>query len=498
MPHARGWRLAGAIALASALGLASQSSAGAAANPDLGPATARHSTVRWHACEGGQCATLTVPLDYAHPEDGHTIKVALFRVPARDPRHRIGSLLLNPGGPGASGVDFVRNSAFAFPNRLRNLFDLVGFDPRGAGQTIPVQCRTWLDDVFALDYSPDTPTERTELDTATQRLAQDCEKRNAKYLPYISTQSTVRDLDRIRAALGDRKLTYLGFSYGTYIGSLYADLFPDRVRAMVLDGAVDPELGALDSSIQQSTGFEHALDAFFADCAVRRRCALYNHGDPGAAYDELAQRIDANPVRGGGGRKLGPGEFDTGVASALYEGAASYDRLEEALAAAGDGDGAPMLALSDEYTGRRSDGTYDNSQSAYWAISCLDGPTLPTPEAYQAGEAAARAAAPRLGVSNLNYNLICGYWPVPPVASPNPLDAPGAPPILVIGTTGDPATPVQWAQSLAGELSSGVLLTVEGTQHTSFLEFNPCVDRIVIRSLVHLVPPRNGKMCAAR
>jgi pimeloyl-ACP methyl ester carboxylesterase len=450
----------------------------------------------WTRCRGGECGKLTVPLDYAQPKNGKTIKVALFRARATDPKHRIGSLLVNPGGPGAPGIETARQLARSsgLPPELHERFDLIGFDPRGTGGTTPVKCEDNLDSIFALDYSPDTPEERAKLDDAVQRLAKDCQQRNADLLPFISTQNTARDMDRIRIALGEKKLNYLGFSYGTYLGALYASFFPHKVRVMVLDGAVDPELSALDVGIQQAVGFEKGLNAFLDNCSRHRSCSLYNGGDAGAAFDALAAQVDQHPVPARD-RTLGPGEFTLGVAQALYGGEQGWPQLDDALGAASRGDGEPLLALTDEYTGRHDDGTYDNLQDAYWSIGCLDGPALGGPDAYQAVEAQFRAQAPRVGVPILNNGLVCAYWQVRPVQSPGPLHAAAAPPILVIGTTGDPATPLQWAQSLAKQLDSGVLLVAEGKQHTAFLSGNPCVDGAVVTYLVAAKPPQNGKHC---
>jgi pimeloyl-ACP methyl ester carboxylesterase len=464
------------------------------ASPATAPATAPK--LDWKSCsDGSECAKLTVPLDYEHPGNGKTMKVALLRVRATDRKNRIGSLLMNPGGPGAPGTKFARDFASILPDEITKRFDIVGFDPRGSGETSPVKCEDNLDGVFSADYSPDTPAERADLDTKLQQLAQSCEARSGDLLPYVSSESTVRDMDRIRQAVGDKKLTYVGYSYGTYLGTLYAKLFPKKVRALVLDGAIDPNLSAVEIGSEQAGGFERSLDAFLANCSANRRCPFYNAGNSAGAFDQLAAQIDAQPLAAGG-RTLGGGEFDLGVAQALYSGRAGYPQLEQALAAALRGDGARLLGLSDEYTGRHDDGTYDSSQPAFWAIGCRDGPSVGGPDAYEAAEPQFSAAAPRVGVALLNAGLICAYWPVPPVKNVAPIRVDGTPPILVIGTTNDPATPLKWAQGLAGELSSGVLLTAEGTQHTSFATAgNSCVDDKVTRYLVDLQPPPNDTKC---
>jgi pimeloyl-ACP methyl ester carboxylesterase len=453
--------------------------------------------LNWRGCgDEGQCAQLTVPLDYQQPANGQTLKVALFRLRATDRKHRIGSLLMNPGGPGAAGTEFVRSVGSVLPDEIRKRFDIIGFDPRGSGDTHPVKCRDDLDDVFTLDYSPDTPDERARLDAGLQQLAQSCEQRSGEVLPYVSSENTARDMDRIRRAVGDKALSYVGYSYGTYIGTLYAKLFPKRVRALVFDGALDPNLTGVELALQQAVGFEQALDGFLGQCSRNNRCPFYNAGDPAGAFDRLIAQVDAQPLPGRRDRMLGGGEFDLAVAQALYAGDSGYAQLEQALAAAQRGDGDKMLRLADQYTGRRRDGTYDSSQPAFWAIGCLDGPVIGGPDAFQAAEPQFRAAAPRIGVPLLNAGLICAYWPVPPEPSPAPVRIADTPPIVVIGTTHDPATPVQWAEGLAMEISSGVLLTAEGTQHTSFLlAGNACVDAKVIKYLVDRTPPPNRTKC---
>ncbi|MGQ0802797.1 MAG: alpha/beta hydrolase [Actinomycetota bacterium] len=454
--------------------------------------TKADTTLDWRECEGGECATLTVPLDYDDP-DGETIEVALIRVPATDPGEKIGSLLVNPGGPGASGVDFVANNGFFFPDELRERFDIVGFDPRGTGATEPIECVRSLDEVLGFDYSPESPEERDTLEAGVEEFTEQCEAAHGELLEHISSQDTVRDMDRIREAVGDEKLTYLGFSYGTYLGAVYADFFPDKVRALALDGAVDPALTSLEVNLEQAAGFERSLNAFLENCAGDPGCAFYNGGDPQGAYDALAAMIDAQPPEVDG-RRLGPNEFDLGVAQALYGGEFGWDGLAQALAAAADGDAAEMLILADEYTGRRDDGSYEGLLEPFWAIGCIDGEPIGDLAGYPDLEDEFRAAAPRFGITFLYSALVCSLWPADPVPSPNPLDAPGADPILVVGTLGDPATPYQWAESLADVLSSGVLLTAEGEQHTAYLT-NFCVTEAVNAYLVDLEVPDEGIRC---
>jgi pimeloyl-ACP methyl ester carboxylesterase len=453
--------------------------------------------VAWRDCgDGFECATLVVPRDYGAPR-GATIDVALIRQRATDPDARIGSLLVNPGGPGASGVEFVRSAAGLLPEALQARFDIVGFDPRGTGETIPIDCGVDLDPVFALDTSPDDAAERAEIEATYTELGRACENANGEDLAAVSSVETVRDMNRIRASVGDEQLTYLGYSYGTYLGALYADMFPARVRAMLLDGAVDPALDPADSTIEQAVGFERALDAFLDDCAGERECAFHSGGDPAAALDDLLAEIDEDGVPVSDGRTLGPGEADLAIAEALYFGEVEYATLARALAAVDDGDADPLLALSDRYTGRAEDGTYDDSKDAFWAISCRDsGFPATTDAALRALEARATAAAPHFGAASVYLGSVCSHWPVGPVAASGALHAQRAPPILVVGTTGDPATPVAWAESLADQLASGVLVVVEGTQHGAFgFEADPCIDDIGVAYLVDLDVPPPGTRC---
>ena len=444
----------------------------------------------------GECATLTVPLDTRHPRNGKTAGIALLRVPARDPATRIGSLVLNPGGPGASGVQFVRDVYDLLPAELRDRFDIVGFDPRGTGASMPIDCGDVVDAVYGLDYSPDTPEERTALLDGTKVVVEQCRRALGANLRFVSSLDTVRDLERIRRALGDEKLTFLGYSYGTYLGAVYADRYPEKVRALLLDGAIDPRLSSHDAALQQAVGFERSLDAFFAFCNDTRSCR-FGGTDPGAAFDELSAAIDAAPLAGNDGRTLGPGMFFVAVLRALYDGETSYRALDAALAAGRDGDAGALFELYDDYT-RRDDPANANNLEAFWAIGCRDGKRLAKPGGFAAFEPEFAAAAPRLGVQSLSLGLMCASWPARAATSPLPYDAAGAPPILVVGTVGDPATPVQWAQALADELDSGVLLEAEGGRHTSFvLGGLPCVDDIGVRYLVDLTVPAPGTRCAA-
>jgi pimeloyl-ACP methyl ester carboxylesterase len=454
-------------------------------------------TLSWSACGGGfQCATLSVPLDDAQPA-GPTVGLAVIRHPAGDPAHRIGSLVVNPGGPGGSGVDFVRAVADTYPPALLRRFDLVGFDPRGSGRSDPVRCGDTIDPLFDAPFAPSDDAERAALVAAVRQVAAACEVQSGALLAHVSTQDTARDLDRLRAALGDNTISFVGGSYGSYLGTVYATFFPSRVRAFVLDGAVDPTQDATASTLAQARGFEQALDDFLADCSARTSCAFHHGGHAAAAYDALRDRSArvSIPAAHADGRAVNETRFDAGVIETLYGGRASWPALADALAAADRGNAAKLLAQADAFIGRTGNGGDDDALDSFWAISCLDGPVTPTLTAAAQVETQAAKAAPRLGAFVANNSLICSVWPVPPVAAPPALDAAGAPALLVIGNTRDPATPLAAAKGLTGELSRARLLVVDDEAHTAFATANSCVDAVVTRYLVDRVLPRAGTRC---
>ncbi|MFM8305078.1 MAG: alpha/beta hydrolase [Actinomycetota bacterium] len=490
MPFRRVLSVAGCLVVVFAVAV---TGAPAAVDAQVGPT----GPLRWRACGGGfECATLSVPRDDAQP-DGPTVSLALVRAPARDPEQRIGSLVVNPGGPGGSAVDYVRGSARALPSELRDRFDIVGVDPRGSGQSDPIRCRFDMARYYALDFSPDDAAERAALVTGIQEYVDACVAAEGDDLRYVSTDATVRDLDKVRAALGDDRLTFLGYSYGTYIGAKYAAAFPDRVRALVLDGAVDPSIESSQMQVEQARGFEAVLDAFLKWCTRTKACAFHRGAGTAAALDRLRARVDAEGLTVPGARPartLSPTEFDLGLAAILYEGATGYPYLGDALAAADRGDGDAMALLADSYTERSPNGAYGGIEDAFLAISCADGPPVGTVADVAEIEAAAAKVAPRLGPGIVNNSIACALWPFAG-APATPVAAPGAPPIVVIGTRRDPATPFAWAKALARQLGSGVLVSAPGTQHTSFGMGNRCVDDAVVRYLVDGQAPKGTLTC---
>ena len=450
----------------------------AAPSPTPPPSEAPPGPLRWGACEAGfECATLPVPLVAGDPAKG-TVELALTRRPAAGPGERIGSLVVNPGGPGASAVEYLQAAVDQIPAPVRARFDLVAFDPRGVGRSAPVRCGTTeeLDRYFSLDPSPDSPDEVTELERGNATLVAGCAQRASRVLPHVSTADAAADLDRVRAAVGDEKLTYLGYSYGTALGAAYLERFPERARAIVLDGGIDPTLTWDRLLAGQSRGFDDALDAFLADCE-RKRCAYRAavRGDLGAAYDRLAAKVEQQPLRTSSGRTVGPGEFSLGVGAGLYSRDNGWPAIAAGLVQAERGDGSTLLALNDSYLERGPDG-YANTSEANLAVNCIDRPWPRDSAPYLALAEEVRADSPRFGPAIALSGLACADWPVDAVLEPRTIAAEGAPPVVVIGTTRDPATPYAWSVALADQLSSGVLLSYEGDGHTVYRSGAPtCV-----------------------
>jgi pimeloyl-ACP methyl ester carboxylesterase len=449
----------------------------------------------WKPCGHMQCASLAVPLDWKQPK-GQQITLALARLPAR--HKATGVLLVNPGGPGGSGIEFMADAGQIFDSKVQDDFDIVSWDPRGVGQSAPVACTGNLDSFWAENRDPQTQADVDALQSRDHAFVQTCEQRSGKELPFVSSASTARDMDAIRAAMGIDRVSYYGFSYGTYLGELYAQTFPQHVQTMVLDGVVDPASSFATDTVQQAAGFDDDLNQFFAWCRTASSCAFAHGGDPAAAYDSLQRDITDEPIPAtvqGEARTLGPGEFDIGVASALYSGQPAFEDLAKALAQAAQGRGDGLLAFADEYTERSPGGKYSNETAANYAIGCIDTPGPRTVNALAAVAAQAEKTAPRFGATTAWLDLPCVDWPVAPEGSIGPIAAPGAPPILVIGTTHDPATPYAAAVSVAHELHSGSLLTFDGTGHTAYGRGSDCIDNAVDSYLQSGTPPPAGTRC---
>ena len=438
----------------------------------------------WERCGGNDCAELEVPLDYAEP-DGETITLEVLRVRARDKDRRVGSLVVNPGGPGVSGIDYATNAAAYFGPELQRAFDIVGFDPRGVGRSTPLDCLSdsQLDVLVAADPDPDTAAEVARSDRLVRRLGEGCLDRSGALAEHMSTAEAARDIDVLRAALGDSKLSYFGASYGTFLGATYADLFPDRVGRMVLDGALDPSLSSLRLNLVQAKGFETALRAYVGRCVDRGGCFLGGSVDVGTQrIRQLLEQVDRQPMDANG-RRLAEGNAVLGIWAPLYS-ESFWDVLDSALRSAFGGDGAPLLALSDAYVHRGAGGYLNNSLEALYAVNCLDhDDALPSSEVERHLRRFDKAS-PTFG-RVFAYGLSgCVQWPVHTGRVPEEIAAEGAAPIMVVGTTRDPATPLEWAEALADQLESGVLVRRDGDGHTGYLAGNDCVDSAVESYLV--------------
>jgi pimeloyl-ACP methyl ester carboxylesterase len=443
----------------------------------------------WLPCAGFECARLAVPIDYTNAARGD-FSLALIRQPARNQAARIGALVVNPGGPGGSGVDFLRAWAFAVPASIRDRFDLVSFDPRGVGQSSPIDCQVNIQDVLALDADPVTDSEWQVVLDETREFTELCEQAAGDSIDFYGTQNVARDMDRMRQAMGEDKLNYLGYSYGTSIGQVYADLFPQNVRAMVLDGALDNSLDADQRNLEQILAFEAALGRFMQNC---RESACFDI-DPEEAIRTLIDRAEASPIPApSSDRPLREGEVLWGLISSLYarsQWAGLANAIEDALA----GDGSRMLRLVDNLWSRNPDGTYDNFFEANIAVNCLDQTVDRDPEHHRRLSAEFAEQAPILGSWGGTLNLSCALWD----GEPDPLTAPraaGAPPILVIGNTGDAATPLKWAAALSEQLESGVLITNDAEGHTAYLQGSSCIANAVNAYLLDLTVPPEDTRC---
>jgi pimeloyl-ACP methyl ester carboxylesterase len=448
----------------------------------------------WQVCgDSLECGRLEVPLDYANPDRG-TMSLAVVRHLAQKPDERIGSLLVNPGGPGFGGSFLAEQAEFIYGEDLLDRFDIVAWDPRGTGNSSPaVDCVDELDPYFAFDPSPDAEAERTAIIEAAQAFADACEERSGAILPFISTESSARDMDSIRAALGEETISYFGFSYGSELGATWVTLFPETVRAAVLDGASDPTASSVEGGLQQAAGFEQSLDRFLERCADDTSCAFHSDGDPGGALDELLASLDEQPLDVEPDRTpVNQGVAEIAIAQAMYTDFL-WDSLAEALAAARDGDGSGLLSLYDDYYQRGPDGTYTNDLEAFQAISCLDDPGVTSVDEVEALRDDFLDVAPRLGASFASSGYACAVWPVRGSGSVTVTGA-GAGPILVVGTTGDAATPLDSTRAMADALEEGVLLVVDADQHTGY-GVNQCAFETVDNYLVGLVVPAEGTTC---
>jgi pimeloyl-ACP methyl ester carboxylesterase len=468
----------------------------ATASPVSGPlAVFYNQQVVWKNCGNADCATIKVPVDYADPT-GPTVDLAAVRVKASG--DKIGTLFVNPGGPGGSAVDYAKAADYIVSSDIRAHYDIVGIDPRGVAKSDPIHCSTdeQIDELMAADGTPDSPSEEQQIVDESRQLGANCAANGGELYAHMGTPDAARDMDIARAVVGDSAFNYLGKSYGTMLGQTYAELFPERVGRMVLDGALPASLDMETISKDQAVAFEVALKDFVSDCLTHDDCPL------GGTADEALQQIrdwlkglDGSPLPAGD-RQLNEAVATYAVLSYLYFPPHDYDELRPALAAAMKGkDPGPLLALLDSRISRGPDGTYsDNSSDAFYAVSCLDRPYDGTVDDVRAKAAEWAKDAPTFGAALAWGMLACKDWPVTeaPVAEKG---APGSNPILVVSTEHDPATPYQWGVRMAHELDNATLLSWSGYGHTAYYNGSRCIDEAVDAYLLQGTLPEANLVC---
>jgi pimeloyl-ACP methyl ester carboxylesterase len=457
----------------------------------------------WDDCKDDkkfECAEIQVPVDYQNPGDA-SLTLALKKLPAKQSSNKVGSLLINPGGPGGSGTDYVTYAEDAFGKRLMDSFDIIGFDPRGVALSTPLDCLTdkEVDEFIAFDGTPDTDQELKESLQLSINLAKGCEAVENNLIAHVGTQEAARDMDIIRELVGDEKLNFLGASYGTYLGGMYAELFPEKVGRLVLDGAVDPSLSGEEQSFDQAVGLDTALKRFVEDCPKYDDCPLTQKGAAGVKeIRDFLDSLDEKPLKTEDPERILTQAMGVyAVAGFLYSDE-WWSYMRQSLATAFKGDGTDLLVIVDLFNERKDDGTFaTNATEAIYAINCFDEPSNTTEEQVREFAKTWIKDAPVFGDYLAWGNLACSIWPV---KDPNPINkfvAQGAAPIVVVGTKYDPATPYKWAIGLSSQLSSSVLLTYEGDGHTAYMRGSECIDKEVENYLVDGIVPAKNIVCPA-
>jgi len=434
--------------------------------------------IDWKNCrQDFQCATLAVPIDYTKLSTS-TFEIALLKYEARTSK-KLGSLIVNPGGPGGSGVDYAYAAEYIFSPAILDRYDIVGFDPRGVSRSAPIRCLSGkeLDANNNSDSKPDNDAEFQQILQDTKKYVEKCKDKN-KYLTSYSTANVARDLDILREALGDKQLNYMGKSYGTYLGTLYAHFFPEKVGRVVLDGAVDPSISNFQQTLTQAVGFDQAFTSFATDCIKRKNCTLpENKTKAVTEMQQLFSQAASNPLptKRKFERTLSESMMVLGTASAMYDSQTGWPQLRRAIAEAQKGYGDTFLKLADEYTGRQNDGSYPNNEFDSGAvIDCLDFNEPRSVEKIRSDAGVFTAKAPLFGPYLAYGGVTCKFFnqdtevTIEPTATANP--------VIIIGTTGDPATPYEWSQGLSQLLTNSRLISLTGEGHTGQGQGNACID----------------------
>jgi len=463
------------------------------------------SNLTWKTCYSEfQCATLKVPIDYSNLSIG-TFDIAVLRYRNPNQHDRIGSLVVNPGGPGVSGIEFALESEFILNPEILERYDIVGFDPRGIGQSSAIHCLSdsEQDAVFATDPKPDNDAEYAQAVTDSQNYVDKCVA-NTKNLRHFSTAESAHDMELLRQSLGDPKLNFMGFSYGTYLGTLYAQQFPEKVGRFVLDGAINPSIPIEQQTLLQAVAFDKALANFINDCHRHKDCPLPS-GTTAGFFTELFNRVAAKPLSISGShtkRLITEGLVVTGTAAALYDDVSGWPALRTSISQALENDGTGFAQLADGYNGRRSDGTYlDNQNDANIIIDCLDWHNNQNNDAIRSAankfSAVAPVFGPYLAFSGITCNLLDQLIGNTQVSTDqNTVQIKTATPILIIGTTQDPATPYEWAKALNLIILGSRLLTLQGEGHTGYGRGSVCTDNAVDTYLTTGRIPSQNLICA--
>lgn len=452
--------------------------------------------VKYEKCGNFLCATIKVPLDYKKPK-GKKIDIAIRTLSAGIPSKKKGILLINPGGPGGSGVDFVESASGIISQVVLDEFDIVGWDPRGVGQSSKLKCTAYnLDFLFDdIDYSPDDEAELSALEDVNKKIGEDCVEDNPDLAKHLNSKDATRDMDEIRKSLGEKQLNYLGFSYGTVLGQLYATMFPKNYRAMVIDGVVDVGENPLESAGNQGIGFEKAFDSFFEYCR-EVTCKYSKDQDPKAVYAQLSKQVDATPIKTQDlvESYVGPAQFDLGTGVYMYGGRESWPSLDDALTALQSGETSGIMLGYNSYLGRSGSGIYDGSYASFLSILCADGKLASGEDLYAYGKSIAEKA-PLFGEAVVLLGAQCSFWPNATDAKAFKVNNSKGNNIMIIGTTGDPATPVQASRDVAKKLQNSSYVEFKGEGHTAYGRSNACVDNTINSYFIDLKSPKSNTYC---